>query len=146
MIRKRATYVALAVGTIAIGLVEHFHGAALGPVVRDMLGDALWAAMIVWWIGALIPNGRPSVHYGIAYLICVAVELSQLLHAPAIDAVRATRVGHLVLGSGFDPRDLLAYALGVVAAAVADTLIVSKRQPSQMRRGQLLSRRWRSRP
>ena len=59
----------------------------------------------------------------VAYAICALVEVGQRYHTPSLDALRATRPGHLVLGSGFDPRDLAAYALGVVAAmAVARRL------------------------
>ena len=53
----------------------------------------------------------------VAYTVCVIVEVSQLIHFPALDSLRGTRVGHLVLGSDFDVRDLLAYALGVLLAA-----------------------------
>ena len=35
--------------------------------------------------------------------------MSQLYHTPTLDAIRATQAGQLVLGSGFDPRDLAAY-------------------------------------
>ena len=33
---------------------------------------------------------------------------------------RRTRIGHLVLGSGFDRRDLLAYAAGVLATVLLE--------------------------
>ena len=49
-----------------------------------------------------------------------AIELSQLYHAPWLDAVRATFVGHLVLGSGFMWGDLIAYALGILGGALAE--------------------------
>jgi hypothetical protein len=39
--------------------------------------------------------------------------------------VRATQVGHLVLGSGFEARDFAAYAVGVALAAVIEALFVS---------------------
>ena len=95
-------FLALACATIAIGLVVHLRGAALGPVVRDVLGDALWAMMIAWWAGVLAPRSRLAVRYAAAYAVCVSVEVSQLYHTPALDAVRATTLGHLILGSGFE--------------------------------------------
>ena len=116
--RVRVSYIAAALVTIAIGLLVQWNGAALGPVTRDVLGDALWAAMIVWWMGALAPGVRLVVRCMSAYLVCVVVEVSQLYHTTALDALRATSAGHLVLGSGFDVRDLYAYAVGVVGAAV----------------------------
>ncbi len=123
----RATYVALALVTIVAGLLVHWHGGALGPVTRDVLGDALWAVMIAWWAGAAAPRSRLAVRSAVALAVCVMVEFSQLYHTPTLDAIRGARVGHLFLGSGFDPRDLAAYAIGVVAAAFLDSRWRSQR-------------------
>jgi hypothetical protein len=114
-------YIALALVTIAIGLVVHLRGALLGDAARDVLGDALWAAMMLWWVSAAFPSARLAMRSGVAYAICAAVELSQLYQTPTLDAVRSTLLGHLVLGSGFDPRDFASYALGVAAAVLLDT-------------------------
>jgi len=118
--RARGAYVTLALVTIVIGLVVHMRGSALGGTVRDVLGDALWAMMIVWWIGALLPRHSLGVRVVLAIAVCAVVEFGQLFHTTWLDGVRATRLGHLVLGSGFDARDLLAYACGVLAAAGAE--------------------------
>jgi hypothetical protein len=126
MLRVRARFIAVALVTIAVGLAVHLRGGALGPAAQDVLGDALWAAMIAWWMGALAPRTRLFVRSAVAYAICVIVEVSQLYHAPALDAIRATRAGHLVLGSGFDPRDLLAYALGVAGAAFIEAVVAAR--------------------
>ncbi len=76
---------------------------------------------------AVISHGGTTVTTAaLAYALCVVVEVSQLYHAPWIDAVRATRLGHLVLGSGFDARDLLAYAVGVAFALLAEQLVVPR--------------------
>jgi hypothetical protein len=120
---RRAWFIAFALGTIAVGLLVHLRGAWLGPAARDVAGDALWAAMLAAWVGALVPRVSVGARSGVAYLGCVGVELSQLYHAPALDAIRATRVGHLVLGSGFDPRDLAAYAAGVAGAALVEGVL-----------------------
>ena len=116
--RKR--YCALAVGTIALGLVVQWRGDALSPVVRDVLGDALWAAMVAWWIAAVAPAIRLLRRAAVALVFCFAVEFSQLYHAPALDALRRTTAGHLALGSGFDPRDFAAYAAGVLAVVLLE--------------------------
>ncbi|MBC7841653.1 MAG: DUF2809 domain-containing protein [Gemmatimonadaceae bacterium] len=94
--------------------------------VKDVLGDALWAAMMLWWVSVLAPNARLLARAAGAYGICVAVELSQMFHTPALDVMRQTTLGHLVLGSGFDARDLAAYALGVAGAMLAARFVDAK--------------------
>jgi hypothetical protein len=121
------SYVALAMGTIVVGLAAHLHGAALPLAARDVLGDALWAMMIAWWLGAIAPETRLSRRAITALALCFAVELSQLYHAPAIDALRETTLGHLVLGSGFDPRDLVSYSAGVLAAVLLEFAVMRYR-------------------
>lgn len=117
---RRLRYGALAAGTIAVGLVVHGGWLPLGKEARDVTGDALWAMMIVWWISALVPSLALRARAVLSLAICFAVELGQLYHATYIDAIRSTTLGHLVLGSGFDPRDLGAYTAGVLIAALLD--------------------------
>ena len=81
-LRARLGFVALALGTIAVGLAVHWRGTLLPPTLGDPLGDALWAMMIGWWIGALAPATRPAPRAGLALAICWMVEISQLYHAP----------------------------------------------------------------
>jgi hypothetical protein len=40
-------------------------------------------------------------------------------------------MGHLVLGSGFDPRDLVAYALGVAGAALLEAAVLARGRRSR---------------
>ena len=93
MIRPRLWFVVLAVSTIAVGLLVHLSGAVLGATTGDVLGDALWAAIIAWWLGAGAPEVRLGVRSAVAYAICVAVEVSQLYHAPLLEVVLRGRRG-----------------------------------------------------
>jgi len=128
--RRRAVYFALALVTIDIGLFEHRHLGALGHWLGDALGDAMWAAMMVWIVSVLAPDTRRWIRYGIAYAICAAVETSQAYHTPVLMTLRSTTLGYLVFGSGFDPRDFFAYAFGVVVAALIDAWVVRRVQLS----------------
>ncbi len=112
--------------TIGIGLLVHRGALPLTPRTRDVLGDALWASMMVWWMGVVWPAKTPMVRGGLALAVCVLVESSQLLHVSWLDAVRATSIGHLVLGSGFDARDLLAYTIGCGVAVAIDMRWLSR--------------------
>jgi hypothetical protein len=120
-LRPRLPYIALALGTIALGLLVHLHGRPfLRPVARDVVGDLLYAVMIVWCIGALAPRTSFWFRGLVALVFCFAIELSQLYHGPGIDSLRATLLGHLVLGSSFDWRDLGVYTAGTLAAILTE--------------------------
>ena len=131
VVARRATYLVLAGATIAVGLWVHLSAKALGADTRDVLGDALWAVMMVWLISVIAPRAQLLTRSMVALSVCVAVELSQLVHTSSIDALRSSTAGHLVLGSGFNPRDLLAYAIGVATAMLLERIVVAFARRSQ---------------
>ena len=112
----RGLYVSLAVGTIALGLLLQVFRHRLPAAFGDILGDALWAAMIFWLVSAAAPEAAVWKRGLVAVVVCWVVEFSQLYQAPRLTAWRETTLGRLTLGSGFDPRDLVAYVLGVLGA------------------------------
>ena len=113
----RVAYVALALGTIVLGLTVHSCGDALGATSRDIVGDIIWGAMIAWWVAAIAPRHSLRARSVAAVVVCFVVELSQLFHTPGLDMLRRTTLGQLTLGTGFDVRDFLAYTVGVLGAA-----------------------------
>ena len=123
---KRPVFVALALVTIAFGLTIYGGGIIDTPWLRDVVGDALWAVMLFWCVGAFAPMTLPSVRALVTLAACFAVEASQLLHTPALDAIRRTSAGHLVLGSDFYPRDLAAYTAGVAFAFLIERVFLSR--------------------
>jgi len=123
---NRLAFVSFALGTIVLGLAVHFFGSGLAAAPRDVIGDVLWAAMIAWWIGAIAPRSPLRVRAIVAIGFCFAVELSQLYSTPSLDALRHTTIGLLTLGTGFDPRDLLAYATGVLIAALLEGFVAHR--------------------
>jgi len=56
----------------------------------------------------------------LALAFSVAVELSQLYHAPWIDSIRHTTIGGLILGFDFVWSDLVCYAVGVGIGVVIE--------------------------
>ncbi len=117
---RRPHFVVFALVTICAGLAVHYRGDTLGGVARDSLGDALWAMMMVWLVGVLIPRSATIMRAAIALAISFCVEFSQLIHTPALDSLRQSTLVHLVLGSGFDARDLLSYTCGVGVAVLIE--------------------------
>jgi hypothetical protein len=59
------------------------------------------------WRGSVDPTLRLAGRASIALAFAWAIELSQLYHAPGIEALRHTRLGGLVLGFGFLWSDLV---------------------------------------
>jgi hypothetical protein len=74
------------------------------------------------WLGFALIQPRAGIGRlaGAGLAICWLDEASQLYHAPAIDALRATTAAHLALGSAFSWYDMLAYAAGIGLAGAAD--------------------------
>jgi hypothetical protein len=83
--------------------------------------------MILWGVSAVAPTASRAQRGAVALAVCWAVECSQLYHTTSLDALRATTAGHLVLGSGFDPRDLAAYAAGILVAALLEAAVGRRR-------------------
>lgn len=126
MRRSRPLYLALASATVVLGLASRRFGGALPGFVAAYAGDVLWASLVYLLIAVIRPGastGRIALAAGVASL---AVELGQLYHAPWIDAVRATRIGGLVLGFGFLWSDLACYAAGIALAAAIDIALVRR--------------------
>jgi Flp pilus assembly protein TadB len=73
-------------------------------------------------IGLALPRASTWVVAVLALSVSVAVELSQLYHAPWIDSMRSTTVGGLLLGYGFLWSDLACYAAGVGLASLIEMI------------------------
>jgi len=83
--------------------------------------------MMVFWLLALGWRRAASLKLACSTIaIAFAVEFSQLYHAGWIDAIRATRIGALALGSGFLRSDLICYLVGAALAAAIDALITMR--------------------
>jgi hypothetical protein len=97
---------------VAAGLTVS--GVGDGPVA-DLMGDALYAAL-VWVVVAFLAVRWPaSVVTVIAFAVCAAVETAQLTGVPA-EVTSAWPPARYLLGTTFAAPDLVAYAAGAVAA------------------------------
>lgn len=118
-LHRRVALAALAAVTVGTGLVVH---RSVGGAVGDIAGDALYA-LLVYLLAALVaPRARRQVIAVIAFAVCTAVELLQLTALPREWAAIFPPI-ELVLGSGFDARDVVVYAAAVAAASVVDIAV-----------------------
>jgi hypothetical protein len=121
--RSRLLCAIFAGAVIALGLASRTNSSPFPSALGKYPGDALWALMVFALFAALWrASSTPRIALA-ALGLCCLVEFAQLYKAPWIDAVRDTTLGGLVLGSQFNPLDLVAYAVGIMVGASFDTLL-----------------------
>ncbi len=121
--RSRTVYAALLLLTIAAGIASRRFPSVQPAFIARYAGDTLWAAMVFWGLALIWSRARTIVLAIGAVGLAWCVELSQLYHAPWLDALRATRLGALTLGQGFVWSDLACYVVGVALAACCDVVL-----------------------
>jgi hypothetical protein len=99
---------------IPIGLTTKFLTGS-GPLFewwRDSGGDLLYQIALMLVVLLVKPNWPLNrIAWG-AFLYSSAIEFTQLIKTPWLDALRPTVFGKLVLGSTFVPMDFVYYFLG----------------------------------
>jgi hypothetical protein len=126
--RHRVKYAAFLLAVILLGLASRAYSPPLPPFVRAPVGDALWPLAAYLTIAFLSPRLPVRWVAATAGLFSLAVELSQLYHAPWIDSLRQIRVAALLLGHGFLWSDLVCYGVCIGVGILAE--ILTARHPS----------------
>ena len=113
--RTRNPLVQLALIALAaiLGIGSRRYAHALPGFIAAYAGDTLWALAAFLGFGLILPRASTRTVALLAMAFSVAIELSQLYHAPWIDSIRHTTLGGLILGFGFLWSDLACYAAGV---------------------------------
>lgn len=120
-----------AIVTVIAGLASRKLGPHLPRVIAEYAGDALYATLMVFLVAlasTLVVSGPrvrlPSWALAVAgFGISALVEVSQLSHAAVLEAVRATTLGRLVLGTTFVWSDFPCYAAGALLGAGIDRVV-----------------------
>lgn len=115
--------------TIAAGLASRRWPELLPDVFGKYPGDALYAVMVYWLVVLARPRDGIARSVAVAVAICFAIEFQQRWQPPWLQAIRATTIGRLVLGSHFDAPDLAAYAIGVLAAMAIEAFAFARSTP-----------------
>ena len=113
MQRNRTRYLLAALAVVVLGLASRRYSSELPEFLAAYAGDTLFALAAFLGVGILFPKWTTLRVGVIALLFAFAIELSQLYHAPWVDAIRDTRIGGLILGYGFLWTDLLCYVVGI---------------------------------
>lgn len=120
----RMVYAAASILVIVLGLGSRRYQEHLPLFLAEYAGDTLWAWM-VFLLVSMIAVGRPlGARAAVAAGVALLVELSQLYHAPWIDAVRQTSIGGLALGFGFLWTDLVCYLVGIAMGCAIECMVI----------------------
>ena len=122
--RNRIVYLISVAIVMGVGLSSRKYAGYLPEWINTYLGDALWAVMIYLFTAVLL-HDRKLLQIALASLLfCYLIEISQLYHAPWIDAIRNTRLGGLVLGFGFLWTDIIAYTMGIGVMLAIESIYI----------------------
>lgn len=125
--RSRLIWAIVAMLVTALGLASRRFGGILPGFVAAYAGDTLWALLAFLLVGMLRPRW-PAARVAVAALLfAFGIEISQLYHAPWIDAIRNTRLGGLILGFGFLWSDLACYSAGIAMGTAGEMVFQSRR-------------------
>jgi len=111
---------ALLAAVVVAGLVVH--AALPDTAASDIAGDVLYAAAAYLAVALIAPSLPVLAIGGIAAVWCVAVELFQLTGLPLEWGARFAPVV-LLLGTVFDPRDIVVYVVTVAVMTAAHALL-----------------------
>ena len=127
MKRSRLLYLILTIIVMILGLLSR-KISGLPKIIELYSGDILWALM-VFLIIAFIFNKKSTIFIiSWAIIFSYSIEISQLYHAPWIDAIRNTTLGGLILGFGFLWSDLISYTIGIIIGIIIEKLLNKKRR------------------
>jgi Protein of unknown function (DUF2809) len=120
--RDRIVSIALIILVAVLGLGSRRFAAYLPDVIVAYTGDTAWALAVFLGLGLAFPTLTAWRVAMMTLIVSTVVEFSQLYHARWIDSIRDTTIGHLALGSGFDPKDLACYTVGAGVSVLIDRL------------------------
>jgi hypothetical protein len=118
--RKRGCLFVWLILVIITGIASRKFSFMFPAFLGKYPGDSLWAVMVFLMWGIIKPGASTCILTVLALVTSYLDEFSQLYQAPWINAVRHTFIGHAILGSWFSWMDMVAYTVGVGAAAVID--------------------------
>lgn len=95
--------------------------------IRPYVGDVLAVVLVYCALRATTPLRQwPAI--AVAFVIACAVEFGQYFNILDWLGLRGNALARVVLGTGFEPADFLAYAAGAVVVALGEALWASRRQ------------------
>jgi hypothetical protein len=93
------------------------------PFIRGLVGDVIIVVFIYYFIMTL--KDFSSIYVVIFTLVLALItEVLQYFHFASILGLQHNKIAQLVIGSIFDPMDMIAYTIGCIFAFIIDTKII----------------------
>ena len=102
---------------VPVGFATKFYAGPAQSWVHDHAGGFLYVVFWCLLALALRPELSPWLVGCAVIVITSMLEFLQLWHPPLLEAVRATFLGHALIGSSFSWSDLPYYGAGALVAA-----------------------------
>ena len=97
------------------------------PLIRPYFGDSLAVVLVYLALRAATQLSVPRATI-VALTTAFAVEVSQWFHLVDALGLSGDPIASAMLGTGFDPRDFLAYGLGAAMVPVAEAGLTAWRR------------------
>lgn len=97
---------------IPLGLVSKFYKGPLDQWLNNYSGGIFYEIFWILLVILIKPKIKPSIATLWVFMITALLEVLQLWHPPFLEAIRATLIGRLLIGTTFDWWDFLHYILG----------------------------------
>lgn len=114
---------ALLLVTTALGLAVRFGPLGLPPMLVKYGGSFLWALAIYWLLSSFTLAPRAAALASLA--LAASIEFFKLVRTPALDHLRLTLPGILLLGRIFSFADIGAYGVAILCGLLLDTSLRS---------------------
>ncbi len=102
------------------------------PFIRGLVGDVIIVVFIYYFIMTL--KEFSSIYVVIFTLVLALItEVLQYFHFASILGLQHNKIAQLVIGSIFDPMDMIAYTVGGIVAFIIDTKIIKKPKNTHFR-------------
>ena len=112
--KRRLVYFVLYLLIIPVGLATRKQPQWFYSLIAIYGGDVFWSTMFFFLFRCLSPRVPLWQIAGYTISFSVAIEVSQLYHAPWIDRLRATFLGSMLLGNTFVWSDIACYSVGTL--------------------------------
>ncbi|MBQ3357036.1 MAG: DUF2809 domain-containing protein [Oscillospiraceae bacterium] len=122
---RRIVYAAALVCLCVLALAVRRANGAAPSFFNTYFPDTAWTMAVYCGLGLLVDRS-PLFNLIASLLISYAVEISQLFHPAFLEALRATRIGGLILGYGFLWSDLLCYTVGALLCYGVHSLLLRR--------------------